>query len=118
MPKPRTCTALLPKIDYKDIRRAWFVYAGQYYSVAGAPTSVFRDAVLERAPQWRYKDEYWSLLKQDELDLSSRWYLLCSLADSHRALVLYPSRMAAEQENVRTEVARRTYERLAKEEGA
>lgn len=89
--------ALLPKIDFHDVQSAWFNYAGRAYPVISAPPDVFKSAVQQKAPHWRLDDEYGPLLKQDELDIYDRWYLLCGLAESHRAISLYESRESAEQ---------------------
>ncbi len=78
-----------PKIDFQDVRRAWFDYAGESYPVASAPTSVFKAAVLEKAPHWRYHAEYKSFFRKRELDLLDRWYLLCDLARTDKAITLH-----------------------------
>jgi hypothetical protein len=77
-----------PKISFHSIEHAWFTHAGQRYPVASAPTSVFRAAVLEKAPAWKHHLEYRSLLRKDELDLCDRWYLLNELARTHRPIAL------------------------------
>jgi hypothetical protein len=78
-----------PKIDFQDVRRAWFDYAGQSHSVASAPTSVFKAAVLEKAPAWKYHAEYKSFFRKRELDLLDRWYLLCDLIRIDRPITLH-----------------------------
>ena len=98
MGTPLLSKALQPKIDFHDIRHAWFTHAGHAYPVISAPADVFKSAVLAKAPYWRQDDEYGPLLKQDELDIFTRWYLLCALAESHRAIPLYESREQSEQE--------------------
>ena len=86
-----------PKISFHAIRHAWFNYAGRAYPVISAPAGVFSAAVLVSAPQWRHCASYCHVLKQAELDYSTRWWLLCCLADGHKRLVLYSSQEQAEQ---------------------
>lgn len=81
-----------PKIDFQDARRAWFDYAGQPYSVASAPTGVFKAAVLEKAPDWRYHAEYKGFFRKRELDLLDRWYLLNDLVRIHKPITLHACR--------------------------
>lgn len=80
-----------PKIDFQDVRHAYFDYAGESYSVAMAPTSVFRAAVLEKAPAWRWHAEYKGFFKARELDLLDRWYLLNDLARINKPITLHSS---------------------------
>ena len=87
----------LSKVDYQGTKNAWFTHAGKVYPVISAPTSVFRAAVMARSPQWKKCAEYIRVLKQDEIDYTMRWWLLNSLADRHREIVLYASRDDAEQ---------------------
>jgi hypothetical protein len=89
--------SLLPPIDIEDARHCYFVHNGDVYSVKNAPDAVFRAAVLSLAPYWCSAPQYAPLLA-DDIDLYSRWYLLCSLSDSHRPMKLYASRESAEQE--------------------
>jgi len=86
-----------PEISYHAIRHAWFNYAGIAYPVISAPADIFSSAVLAKAPNWRYCASYCYVLKQAELDYSTRWWLLNCLADGHKAIRLYESREAAEQ---------------------
>ncbi len=85
-----------PKIDYHDVQAAWFNYEGQPYPVATAPVKVFRAAVLEKVPAWRFHASYGPLLRLKELDLLDRWYLLCGLADVRKGLVLYARESAGQ----------------------
>jgi hypothetical protein len=93
--KGKPYTHYLPKVNYKAARRAWFTHAGTAYPVISAPAHVFSAAVLERAPKWKYSGGYMAMLKQDEIDYQTRWWLLCCLADDKRGLALYESREAA-----------------------
>ena len=88
---------ILPPVDIQDARQGWFVYNGDVYAVKDSPSAVFRSAVLSLAPYWCSAPQYAPLLA-DDIDLYARWFLLCSLADSHRPMKLYPSRESAEQE--------------------
>jgi hypothetical protein len=87
----------LPKVDYKDTKRSWFTHAGKAYPVISAPADVFSAAVLARYPKWKFSAEYSRVLKQDELDYHTRWWLLCCLADNKCKLKLYDSKEAAER---------------------
>jgi hypothetical protein len=86
----------LPKVDYKEAKRSWFVYAGKAYPVLTAPASVFRAALLERYPNLKLCAEYEYVVK-DELDYYERWWLLNLIADHKRGLALYGSREQAER---------------------
>ena len=83
--KPYYCK---PKLDYHDVKRACFEYAGKSYPVATAPTSIFQAAVLAQIPKWEFSAGYRTLLSKKELDLFDRWYLLNCLADKKKGIVL------------------------------
>jgi hypothetical protein len=87
---------ILPPIDILDAKQGYFVHNGDVYAVKNASDAVFRSAVLALAPYWRSAPQYSSLLA-DDMDLYSKWYLLCALSDSNRPMTLYSSREAAEQ---------------------
>jgi hypothetical protein len=95
--KLRRKSPLLPPIDILDARHGYFVHNGDVYSVKNAPDDIFRAAVLSFAPYWCSAPQYAPLLA-DDMDLYSKWYLLCALVDSNRPMVLYQSRESAEQE--------------------
>lgn len=82
-------STLLPKIDFRGVKYAYFDYAGKSYLVANVSTRVFKAAVLANAPNWRFHTEYEGLLLQSELDLIDRWWLLNCLADAGKGLALY-----------------------------
>jgi hypothetical protein len=86
-----------PSVSLKAVETHWFVYAGHVCPVATAPTSIFRAAVLERAPAWAFSAEYALILGQSELDVFERWWLLCELASHSQAIALYESRACAER---------------------
>lgn len=89
MRKHHAVTTLKPKHDYHDVRHAWFDYQGQSYAVVTAPDSVFKAAVLEKAPHWLFHAEYSDLLRKDSFDMIDRWYLLNCLADKDKGLELH-----------------------------
>lgn len=95
--KIKTNHYYLPKNDYKDTKRSWFIHAGKAYPVQTAPADVFSAAVLARYPKWKYSDGHMAVLKQDEIDYYERWWLLNCLADNKCGMTLYESREAAEQ---------------------
>lgn len=95
--KRKTNHYYLPKVDYKVARRSWFTHAGNPWPVISAPAHVFSAAVLARSPKWRYCAGYMAVLKQDEIDYQTRWWLLNCLADDKREMTLYESREAAER---------------------
>lgn len=103
--KIKTNHYYLPKNDYKDTKRSWFVYAGKAYPVMSCPASVFCAAVLLASPHWKRCDEYCHVLAQDELDYQTRWWLLCCLSDTKRGIELYKSREAAERACAQQKVA-------------
>jgi hypothetical protein len=78
-----------PKISLHSMEHTCFDYAGQPYPVATAPTSVFKAAVLEKAPAWRYHAEYKSFFRKPELDLLDRWYLLNDLVRIQSPITLH-----------------------------
>jgi hypothetical protein len=84
-----------PKIDLYDAQRASFTYSGQTYRVASAPSSVFKAAVLEKAPMWNFHDQYTSILRKREIDMLDRWYLMCCLEDTHRGIMVPASEQVA-----------------------
>ena len=88
--------SLLPPIDIVDMKHSYFVYGNEAYRVADAPSDVFRSAVLDLAPYWAHRNEEHGPLLATEIDIWSRWYLLCELAATDRPMPLYPSRESAE----------------------
>jgi hypothetical protein len=86
-----------PKVDYQHAKRLWFTHVGTAYPVISAPADIFSAAVLARSPKWCYCGGYMAMLKQDEIDYQTRWWLLCCLADDKRGLALYESREQAER---------------------
>ena len=87
---------LLPPIDIADMKSSYFVHNNEVYRVADAPSDVFRSAVLDLAPYWAHRNEEHGPLLATEIDIWSRWYLLCELAATDRPMPLYPSRESAE----------------------
>ncbi|SRR5260370_30072048 len=80
-------------VAYDEVTKAWFLHAGQAYPVASAPASIFRAAVLDLAPQWQTS----SVLASKDIDLVSRWWLLCELSRAGRLMTLYAGREEAER---------------------
>ena len=80
-------------LTYDEATKAWFIADGQVFPVASAPASIFRAAVLDLAPQWQTS----SVLASKDIDLVSRWWLLCELSSTGRPMMLYASREEAER---------------------
>ena len=78
-----------------DVQHSWFTHHGQAFSAAKAPDAVFRAAVLDLAPHWKDSPTYGEALASIEIDVVTRWWLLCGLADAGQAMKLYSSREAA-----------------------
>ena len=76
-----------------EIAKAYFIHDQQIYPVASAPASIFRAAVLDLAPQWQTS----SVLASKDIDLVSRWWLLCELSRAGRLMTLYAGREEAER---------------------
>lgn len=82
--------AVLPRITPERIKTAWFLHGGTAYLVATCSTDVFKSAIAGM----QLGDYAQELLRSSaELDLMSRWYLLCEL----KTLPLYGSKEEAEQ---------------------
>jgi hypothetical protein len=90
--------SLKPGVDLHVAKGSWFIHNGTAYSVKDAPTSVFRSAVLAMMPGWRQCAQYCHVLRQSDIDIYARWWLLCCLVDVKKAITLYMSRDEAEQE--------------------
>ena len=80
-------------LTFDDVQRSWFAHYGQAYPVASAPAAIFRMAVLDLAPSWSSS----TVLGSKEIDLVSRWWLLCELSGVGRPMTLYGSKEEAEQ---------------------
>ena len=96
MPKPRVLNNeryATAAITYDEVTKAYFIADGQVFPVASAPASIFRAAVLDLAPQWQTS----STLASKDIDLVSRWWLLCELSKAGRPMKLYAGREEAER---------------------
>jgi len=79
------------------IRRSYFIHESQVYSVATAPSSIFKTAINAHIDKRQLADN--NMLQETENvlegtnDIYARWWLLCYAARSMR---LYESRDQAE----------------------
>jgi hypothetical protein len=76
-----------PAITLRQMYSSFFQFEGQTYPVATSPTSIFKSAVRALHPgPFNVTTE--QLLEQEELDLVSRWYLICELDRLKRPMQL------------------------------
>jgi hypothetical protein len=80
-------------VTYDEMTKSYFIADGQVFPVASAPASIFRAAVLDQAPEWKSS----TVLAGKDIDLVSRWWLLCELSMAGRPMTLYGSREEAER---------------------
>jgi len=81
--------AIHPRVSYAQAKESYFTHNDQAHSVASAPSSIFKAAILARAPAWASDESYSGLLLCP--DLESRWYLLNALAEAGKPLKIYAS---------------------------
>jgi hypothetical protein len=84
-------------LTFDDVVKAFCIHGQQVYPVASAPASIFKAAVLTLVPHWKDSSTYGEALASKEIDVVTRWWLLCALADAGQAMKLYGSREEAEQ---------------------
>jgi len=80
-----------PVFPYSQCQQHYFLFDGTVYNVASAPSVIFKAWLTALPPQWPYGsgDDAMALLKSTELDLCSRWWLLCLLGKARTPLKLY-----------------------------
>jgi hypothetical protein len=83
-------------IKLSSIAYLLFIHDGQIYQVATAPTDIFKSAIQERCTQFGHEATN-KLLKQEELDKVSRWFLLNELISLKKPMQLYQSMGHAER---------------------
>lgn len=80
--KPQSLTKMRatnpPAITFRQMHSTSFQFEGQRYPVASAPSEIFKSAVRALHPGL-FNVATEQLLEQEELDLVSRWYLICEL---------------------------------------
>jgi hypothetical protein len=86
--RSKASTSLTPPISLAKAKVSYFVYNRQAHSIADCSDTTFKEAVLKLAPHWKDNDEYAEVL-EDSMDIHTRWWLLCSLADSYCGMTLY-----------------------------
>src|SRR5437660_9223338 len=84
-------------LTFDDVMKAFYIHGQQIYPIASAPASIFKAAVLALVPHWKDSSTYGEALASKEIDVVTRWWLLCALADAGQAMTLYGSREQAEQ---------------------
>ena len=77
-----------PAISLAQAQISFFISSGKAYSIATTSDTIFKEAVLQLAPNWTTHETYAPIL-EDEMDIYTRWFLLCSLADSERGMKTY-----------------------------
>ncbi len=104
MPNDNRCTAYRPAIPYRQIKSCWFVHDGKIYSVASAPSAIFK-AAIEKAMDTKQLsiltgaiEEAREVLRGD-LDLFARWWLLSyvALQNTAKPMKLFGSLSEAEE---------------------
>jgi len=88
-----------PVIPFSACSHSYFIHQGTVYNVASAPSVIFKAWIADLPPVWPYGsgDDAMALLKSTELDLCSRWWLLCLLGKARTPLKLYASKEMAEK---------------------
>lgn len=74
-----------PSITYYQAVQAWFLYHDKMYSVARAPSNIFRMAVIEAVPSARSIP----LMQQTSIDMLERWYILLRTTNGTYPLKLF-----------------------------
>jgi hypothetical protein len=88
--------AHVPSIPFHIAKASYFIYNNTVHSVAHCKSGVFKSAVLKLSPHWESHEEYGPVLK-DMDDISTRWWLLCTLSEDKRGMKLYGTLEDAEE---------------------
>jgi len=83
-----TYASYRPVISLMQAKVSYFIHDGKAHSVADCSDDTFKEAILKLVPNWITHETYAPIL-EESMDIHSRWFLLCSLADSERGMKLY-----------------------------
>jgi hypothetical protein len=95
---PHHKDVLLPRLNYRQAKRCWFVCHGQAYHLGSAPAPLFRTFVLTYRPStWGSRHYCIVFLSGSTIDFETKWYILCALRDENVTVPLYMSAYEAQQ---------------------
>lgn len=88
--------SITPSISLRQCYTSLYIHNGNVYPVAGSSSEIFTSAVHQMAGDM-WDDAAEKLLQHDDVDITSRFYILNRLTEKGIPLKLYTSMLEAEK---------------------